>query len=497
MMLPPELADKSDLELQRLGAREKLRLFGQYVTPAWDWTPKHWEMIAKKLEAVERGDIKRLMIFSPPRHGKSEISTIHLPAWYLLRNPEKRVMVLSHSASLAQTFSRRTRAIIREHGPALFGVELSDESASVDQWSLKDRHGMYIGAGVGTGITGQGSSLTIIDDPVKSAEEANSPTYRQRVWEWWTSTVYTRSEPQGAVIITLTRWHPDDLAGRILSEMEAGGERWDVVNLPAIAESEDDQLGREIGKPLWPARYGIPELDRIRQAVGSYVWNALFQQRPQDVEGGAFKATWFKWYTKNQVSFREGESRWYFLDEPMPLWQGVDPAISEKESADDFADVTIGVTPTHKIVFLDPWHGHIPFTEQAPMVTRKYQEWKPERVGIETNAYQMALKQAVVRDALVPVKGLNHSGDKFTRLMGMTPYAENGQMYLRMATDDEPGFYDQTRLPGVKIHESMRKLYEQMVTYGPKAAHDDLLDATENAVSLARPKMAENEFYQV
>lgn len=485
-----------DAELHKIAARTRLRNFGQYVTPAWDWKPEHWALIGSKLEAVESGACKRLMIFSPPRHGKSEISTIHMPAWYMLRNPEKRVMVLSHSATLAQTFSRRTRAIVREHGPALFGVELSDESASVDQWSLKGHHGMYIGAGVGTGITGQGSSLTIIDDPVKSAEEANSPTYRQRVWDWWTSTVYTRLEPDGAVIITLTRWHPDDLAGRILAEAQAGGEQWDVVRLPALAEDDDDPLGREQGAPLWPARFGHTEFDRIRQAVGSYVWNALYQQRPQDIEGGAFKATWFKWYTKTQVSFDETKGAWTFLGESMPLYQGVDPAISEKESADDFADVTLGVTGSHNIVILDAWHGHIPFTEQPRKVVEKYQEWLPERVGIETNAYQMALKQAVVQAALVPVKGLHHATDKYTRLMGMTPYAENGQMYLRQALDDEPGFYDQARLPGIKIHESMKKLYEQMVTYGAHAAHDDLLDATENALSLPRVKVTPNDLYR-
>lgn len=484
-----------DATMRILGARARLRLFGQYVTPAWDWTPKHIALMAAKLEAVERGEIKRLMIFLPPRSSKSENSTIHFPAWYMMRNPDKRVIVTSYSADLAKTFSRRTREMVREHGKTLFDIELSDESASVEQWSIKGRHGMYIAAGVGGAITGQGAALLVVDDPTKNADEANSPTYRQRVWDWWTSTAYTRLDPDGAAVLTMTRWHEDDLAGRLLKEMDAGGEQWDVLRLPAIAEDENDPLDRRIGDALWPTRYSLADYDRIRTAVGTYVWNALYQQRPQSIEGGAFKASWFKWYTKNQISFDEKLGKWRFLDEPMPLYQGVDPAISEKESADDFADVTIGVSDTQKILILDPWHGHIPWTEQPATVVRKYQEWLPERVGIETNAFQMALKQQVVKDALVPVKGLHHSGDKYTRIMSMTPYTENGQVYLRMALDDEPGFFDNMRLPGIKIHESMKKIYEQMVTYGPRAAHDDLLDAMENAISLAKPKIIPNEFY--
>jgi len=451
--------------------------------------------MTEKLMAVEHGGIKRLMIFLPPRHSKSENSTIHFPAWYMLRNPEKRVMVLSYSATLAQDFSRRTRAIVREFGPKLFGIELSDESASVEQWSLKGHFGMYVGAGIGGGITGRGSALTVIDDPVKSPEEANSPTYRQRAWDWYISAVYNRLDPGGAIVLTMTRWHEDDLAGRLIREMENGGDQWEILRLPAIAEDKEDVLGRRAGEPIWPTRYGLPELERIRKVSGPYVWNALFQQRPQALEGGAFKATWFKWYTRNQVTFDRGKEQWVFADEPMRLFQGVDPAISEKTSADDFVVFTIGVTPTNKIVLLDVLHDHIEFTEQPRVIVSKYQEWMPERVGIETNAYQMALKQAVVKDALVPVKGLHHSGDKYTRIMTMTPYFENGQVYCRAALDDEPGWTDQTRLPGVRIHTKFRKFYEQAVTYGPKAAHDDILDALQNCFDLAKPQVVPNEFY--
>lgn len=485
----------SDKDLFISGAKGHLRLFGQYVTPAWDWNPAHWKLIAQKLMAVERGEIKRLMIFSPPRHGKSELGTIHFPAWYIMKNPHRRVIITSYAANLAYTFSRRIRALVTEFGPRLFNISLDPKSTAVDEWDLLGHHGKLVAAGVGGPITGQGAGLLIIDDPFKNAEDANSPTMRQKVWDWFTSTAYTRLEPDGAVVLTLTRWHDDDLAGRLIRQMGTeDGEQWEILNLPAIAESPHDPLGREVGQALWPTRFDVSALTRIKKAVGTYDWNALYQQRPQDLMGGAFKANWFKWYTKNEVAFDGNE--WKFRGERMKLFQGVDPAISEKTSADDFVIFTMGITETHKLIVFDIFDDHLDFPDQVKTIIRKYQEWIPERVGIETNAYQRALKQQVVRDALIPVKQLDHRGDKYTRIMSMSPYFENGQVYLRMAVDQEPAYIDQTRIPDIRMHTKMRKFYEQAVTYSAAAAHDDVLDACQNIFDTAKPKMAQNEFYQ-
>jgi len=436
---------------------------------------------------VERGDIKRLMIFTPPRHGKSEMSTIHFPAWYLLKNPEKRVIVTSYSADLAKTFSRRVRAIVREFGKELFGIELSDESASVDQWSLEGHHGMFLAAGVGGPITGQGASLFLIDDPIKNAEEANSPTYRQRVWDWWTSTAYTRLEPNGAVVLTLTRWNQDDLAGRLLMDMQNSGEQWEVLRLPAICEDEDDPLKlegkRNIGDPLWPERYGLKEYDRIKKAVGSYVWNALYQQRPMDVEGGVFKAQWFKWYTWNQIS-RDEDGNWSYLGQPLTIYGGVDPAVSERDSADEFVFVTIGMTPNGECLVLDAVCGHFEPNEQANLVRRVYERWHHKRIGIEINGGQRYLYEQV--KGSVPALQLNHRSDKYSRLSNMSPDAENGLFFLRQAQENESAFVDEIRLPGRRIHHSMKDLYEQLVTYTANAAHEDRIDALEDAWSVPR-----------
>jgi predicted phage terminase large subunit-like protein len=491
MSIPISLTDE---ELRIAGARGNLRLFGDYCTPQWDWTPQHIRMMADAYMKVERGEIKRLMVFMPPRHSKSETGTIHFPAWYLMRNPDKRVIITSYSADLAKTFSLRIRALVKEFGPKLFNVYLSDELAKAEQWAIKDHHGMLIAAGVGGPITGQGASLFIIDDPIKNAEEANSPTIRQKIWDWWTTTAYTRLEPDGAVVLTLTRWHEDDLAGRLIKQMgEEGQEQWHILRLPALAEDENDPMGRKIGEALWPSRYSRERLLEIQKSVGSYVWSALYQQRPQDLGGGAFKAHWFKWYTKNEISFHDNS--WWYRDERMILFQGVDPAISEKEEADDFVIFTAGITETYKIIVLEVYDDHLDFPDQVKAIIKKYQEWLPERIGLETNAYQRALKQQTIKDALIPIKGLDHKGDKYTRILSMTPFFENGQVYLRQALENEPYYIDQDRLPNIRIHVKFRKFYEQAVTYSASAAHDDLLDACQNIFDVAKPKMAQNEYY--
>lgn len=493
-------------------ARANLTAYKYYVSPrgAKAWAAKHQRALDNKLMQVENGTCKRLMVFMPPRHYKSQTATVHFPAWYEGKHPDRRILAASYSASLVNKFSRQTRALVNEYGPELFGVTLSPESQAVDDWGLANVPGVlspeemipatggYGCAGVRGSFTGKGADIMIIDDPHKDRAEANSEVMRDAVWEWYTSAAYTRLEADGAIILIMTRWHDDDLAGRLLKAMQDGdefAEQWDVLNLAALAE-EDDILGRNIGEPLWPEQFSLRRYYSIRASIGSYEWTSLYQQRPQALEGGAFKANWLKWYTSSQIAYDEEKECWVFNGEVLSLYQGIDPAISEKEAADDFVDFTIGVTQTSKIILLDPFDAHIDFIEQVKTIVKKFQEWYPERVGIETNAYQRALKQQVIKDAVIPVKGLNHTGDKFTRIMTMQPFFENGQVYMREALEHEDGFYDQSRLPGRRIHRKFKKCYEQMVTYGANASHDDILDGLQDAIDLAKPTVVPNEFYQ-
>lgn len=445
---------------------------------------------------VERGNKKRVIVAMPPRHFKSQTSTAHFPAWYLMRHPDHNVITASYSSSLVEGFSRQTRQLVREYGPSLFGVGVSERSSAVASWRMAANMGGLTCAGVGGSLTGKGAHLAIIDDPHKDRAEANSETMRERVWEWYTSVLRTRIEPDGAIIVIQTRWHDEDLAGKLIMAMGSDdpyADQWEIVSFPALAE-EDDVLGRTPGEPLW---WDLNTYYQFKSAVGMYEWFPLYQQRPQDVGGGAFKAYWWKWYTKNDVTYDEASETWYFHGEPLTIWQGTDPAISEDEEADDFALYTIGITPTNKILILDPFDAHLEFTEQVAKVASKWQEWGAVQNGIEEVAYQKALKQQVIKDALVAVKAIKRDTkvDKYTRIMTMTPYAENGQIYIREAMDDEPYYVDNARLPNKKIHSKFKKFYLQAVKYTATSTHDDLLDALQNAIHTARPQVMPNEFY--
>lgn len=222
------------------------------------------------------------MLFLPPRHGKSEMVTVRYPVWRMEQDPSLRVVVGAYSQTLANRFSRKSRRIAKER------FELDSERKAVEEWETVGG-GTYRAVGVGAGITGQGGHLIIIDDPVKNREEANSETYREKVWQWYTDDLYTRLEPDAAIILIMTRWHEDDLAGRILASDDA--DQWTVISLPAEAE-EGDPLGREVGAALCPERYDSPALLSIKRVLG-HSYYALYQQRPTPPEGGMFKRQWF------------------------------------------------------------------------------------------------------------------------------------------------------------------------------------------------------------
>ena len=224
----------------------------------------------------------------PPRHGKSELFSHWLPTWFLTRWPTRRVMEACYEADFAASWGRKVRNTIGENGATL-GLRLAADSAAASRWELTAGGGM-VTAGVGGPFTGKGGDLLLVDDPIKNAEEASSEVYRDKLWDWWKSTAYTRLEPGGTVIVVMTRWHEDDLVGRLLRDQE---ERWEVIRFPAIAE-EDDVLGRRPGDALWPARYPASVLRQIEKDVGSYYYAGMYGQRPAPREGGMLKREWFE-----------------------------------------------------------------------------------------------------------------------------------------------------------------------------------------------------------
>lgn len=253
------------------------------TTPSWSWDWPHIVHIGKYLKRVTDGDIKRLMLTIPPRHGKSEMVTVRYPVYRLEDSPSLSIIIGAYNQKLANKFSRKARRVGTER------LSFSTERCSVEDWETTSGGGMRA-VGVGGGITGHGGDLIVVDDPIKSREEAESEAYRERVWDWWTDDLYTRLEPGGAMIIIMTRWHEDDLIGRILSGELAG--EWTAVSLPAEAE-ENDPLNRNLGEPLCPDRYDAAALEDRRQVLGSYAFSALFQQRPAPPEGGMAEEGWF------------------------------------------------------------------------------------------------------------------------------------------------------------------------------------------------------------
>lgn len=283
--------EKARAELSaRQSARAGSLSFAQYTMPGYRVGPQH-KLLCDKLDAVERGEIKRLMVFMPPRHGKSELTSKRFPAWFLGRNPDKQIITASYGATLAQGFGRDVRNIVASpEFSALFpDIGVAADSSARDNWHTT-KGGIYTAMGVGGGLTGKGAHVALIDDPIKDRQDAESPVIREAAWDWYRSVLRTRLMPGGAIVLVLTRWHPDDLAGRLLDEMENGtGESWEVLSLPAIADRADDALGRSLGEALWPDVFPLSELKNIERSIGPREWSALYQQQPTPGEGVLIK----------------------------------------------------------------------------------------------------------------------------------------------------------------------------------------------------------------
>lgn len=228
------------------------------------------------------------MVFMPPRHGKSEMISHWFPVWWLGTFPDQRVIMASYGAEFAAQWGRKARNTYEEWAPELWGLSVDEASHAADRWDIKGRAGGMTTTGIGGPITGRGADLLIIDDPVKDSEEAWSSTIQARNAAWWDGTAYTRLEPGGVVVVLMTRWHENDLAGYILRN---SGEPWEVLRLPALADGEDE-LGRRRGEALWPERFSREALDTIRRELSKddigYYWEAEYQQRPAIPEGLLF-----------------------------------------------------------------------------------------------------------------------------------------------------------------------------------------------------------------
>jgi predicted phage terminase large subunit-like protein len=282
-------------------ARRTLLTFTTYTRPDYEvnW---HHRLVASKLDDVLDGKCRRLMIFEPPQNGKSEQVSRRFPAFALGKKPKLRIIAVSYGDTLAQDMSRDVQKIMDTPAyKTLFpGTRLAEardkEKRTQGQFDVVGQSGYYIAAGIMGAITGKTSDIGIIDDPIKNREEAESEVYRDKVWEQYKSAFATRQfGSEGAIVLCLTRWHEDDLAGRLLklAAENPDADQWEVLDLPAIAEQVRPFDPRSIGEALWPEKYPLAELRRRRAGMGEYDWAALYQQHPAPSGGGLFKEEWF------------------------------------------------------------------------------------------------------------------------------------------------------------------------------------------------------------
>lgn len=277
------------LEQLRRACRSDLLLFCRFVCPGYQ-TGKHLDLLTRALERVEAGEIQRLMVFMPPRHGKSTTISQLFPIWYFGRKPTREVIQTGYSDDIAAFHSKHARSFFAsERFSSVFpGVARMADEAELARQSVQDwqtlHGGRYRAVGITSGLSGRGAHLIIIDDPIKNREEGNSSGVRAKILQEYRSTLYTRLSPGGAIVLVMTRWHPDDLAGTLLREMEAGGEQWTVLSMPAIDEQ---------GQAMWPERWPLEKLQQIRTAIGSAEFGALYQQNPKLAQGSMFKREWF------------------------------------------------------------------------------------------------------------------------------------------------------------------------------------------------------------
>ena len=411
----------------------------------------HHEKIAKELEHIEKygdRDYKILIITVPPRHGKSRECSIDFPAWYLGRNPNKEVITSSYSFDLAQTFGGKTRDKMEtiQYNIIFPEVRLKSDEKAKGRWST-NKGGGYVAAGVGGAITGRGANIFFIDDPVKNREEAESSVYREKTWDWFTSTAFTRLEPHGVMIIIMTRWHVDDLAGRVIKHPEYKG-MVKVIKLPAIALVDSPK--RKAGEALWPDRFSKEELNRIKTVIGPYDFSALYQCSPILTENQEFKPEYYKTISEKELSMLSTVN-----------YLTVDTAMSKRTQA-DFCGFTDNSVDKEDFWNIKAWRSRMGPEELVDALFALHETRKYAVIGIEKTAYLDGLKPFLdaeqrKRQRFLPIVELIHNQtSKEIRIRGLIPrYAAGSIRHIEGFTKD---------------------LEEEQMEF-PNGMHDDILDS--------------------
>jgi len=426
--------------LKRTDAHENLIAFTEYTFPRYR-TAKHHQLIAEQLERVERGEIDRLMLLVPPRHGKSELASKRFPAWYLGRQPGKQFLSVSANSELASDFGREVRNIIGSpEYQAVFDTSLAQDSQAKGKWHTS-AGGIYYAVGIDGGVLGRGGDVILIDDPYATMKDAQSEVTRKNVWDWYTGTAYNRLMPGGAIVVINHRMHEDDLSGRLLAQQAAGGDKWEVIQLPAISDR---------GTALWPDSYPVETLERIRRNTIPRFWSALYQQNPTPDDGDYFKGDWLKSFTTMPPK------------ETLAIYGASDYAVTA-EGGDFTVHVVVGVDPDGHMYLLDLWRKQTSSDEWIEAFCSLVKEWKPhewaeEQGQIRSGVGPFIEKMQRERQAWVYRRDFPTRGDKAVRAQSIRG---------RMAID---GLYVQQGSPW------FADLRSELLSF-PAGKHDDQVDA--------------------
>ena len=447
------LLDKLEDARERERVVQRFIPFVKKVWPAFI-EGEHHKIRADAFERVVSGKLKRLIVNMPPRHTKSEFASYLLPAWFLGRAPEKKVIQTAHTAELAVGFGRKVRNLVGDVSfQEIFpGTKLRQDSKAAGRWNT-NAEGEYFAIGVGGAVTGKGADLLIIDDP-HSEQEARSPDVSvfDPVYEWYTSGPRQRLQPGGAIVIVMTRWHQRDLAGQILkaSQQREGSDGWEVIQLPAILPS---------GKSLWPEYWPKEELDKLKAELPASKWSAQYQQDPTAEEQALIKRDWWRtWEEDNPPD----------CDFIIQSW---DTAFLKTERADFSACTTWGVffredgsgKENANIILLDSFKDRMEFPELKSVAQKAYNEWEPDACIVEAKAAGAPLIFEL-RSMGIPVSDYTPSrgNDKIARVNAVSDLFASGIVWAPSKSWAE-------------------EVIEEFAAF-PVGEHDDLVDSSTQAL---------------
>ena len=417
---------------------------------------RHHRILADKLMALEDGSADRVCVNIPPRHGKSQLVSIFYPAWFLGRNPTKKVMMVSHTTDLAVDFGRKVRNLIDvdDYKEIFPDVSLAVDSKSAGRWNT-NFGGEYFACGVGSALAGRGADLLLVDDPHSEQDIINGNfSVFEKAYEWFTFGARTRLMPGGRVAIVQTRWHMDDLTGRVTNDMVKNelADQYEIVEFPAILDA-DDENGKPIKKPLWPEFFDLGALERTKASMPAFQWNAQYQQQPTAEEASIIKREWWGIWPH---------------DAPPPVEyviMSLDAAAEKHNRADFTALTTWGVyfnenENAHHLILLDSIKERLEFPELKAMCMDEYRKWEPDAFIVEKKSAGTAIYQEMRRMGLPIQEYTPHrgTGDKLARLNSVADIIASGMAWV----------------PATRWAD---ELVEEIAGF-PFMSNDDLVDST-------------------